>query len=182
MEELGRTPPKARVINLETNEEQKFQYNPTKFVETIATRYTRTNPPGLGHQRLSYEGTNNNTIPIELFMSQMGQDLDSGVAGSRPFIPLTRKKFFQALLYPVSYGTPPPQILFIWPGMVSIVGRIVGPAQFSHQRFTSVTGVTTELLVKFVVEEDRDVGLLMEQVRRQGSSNPTDSLFPAGAG
>jgi hypothetical protein len=180
MEDLGRVPPKGRLINLQTNEEQVFQFNPTRFVETIAPRYTRISPPGLGHDRLAYENTSSNSIPLDLFMDQLGQDLESGTGGSRPFIPLTRKKFLQALLYPVTRSTPPPQLLFIWPRMISIVGRIVGPAQFQHQEFASTTGATTRLVVKINIEEDREIGLLMEEVRRQGSYSPNEGLTQGG--
>jgi hypothetical protein len=168
------------LINLETNEEHVFQFNPTTFDEAIRVRYSRINVPGLSHQRLQYDGTDNNKIPLELFMSQLAQDLQQEKGGSRPFIATTRKKFLQSLAYPINAGRPPPQVLFIWPKMVAIVA-VMTKIGFAHKRFTSNSGATTELIVRLELEEDRDMAIRMEEVQRQGSYIPKAD-WPEGVG
>jgi hypothetical protein len=173
MDFISRTPPRGTLMNLENQEIFEFQFNPTTLEESIRVRYSRINVPGLSHQRLQYDGTANMTIPLELFMSQLAQDLQQNAQGTTPHVAGSRKKFLQALAYPIAIGQAPPQVLFIWPRMVSIVA-VVTRITFQHKRFSSRTAATTELIARLDLEEDRDMAIRMEEIRRQGSYHPTE--------
>jgi hypothetical protein len=64
-------PPKGAISNLETGEVLRFQFNPVELVENIGVNWARISPLGLSHQVLHYINTNNQTMPIELYMSDI---------------------------------------------------------------------------------------------------------------
>lgn len=170
-------PPKGMLVNLATNERFRFPFNPTYLEETIQANFVRMSVPGLSHERLSYSGTSNKTIPLELFLSQLGIDTKRGEAGSPPYVATTIKNFLESLVYPqggqdgidgVTHGTP--RVLFIWPRMISMVARVT-KIQFLHRSFSSRTGATAVLVANLTLEEDRDSRLLMDEVRERGGQH-----------
>lgn len=170
-------PPRGMLVNLSTNERLRLPFNPSYLEETIQANYARLAVPGLSHQRLSYSGTSNKTIPLELFLSQLGIDARRGEAGSPPYVDTTIKNFLESLVYPAggpdgvdggTHGTP--RVLFIWPRMLSMVARVVR-MQFLHRSFSVNTGATTVLVAKLTLEEDRDTRLLMTDVRERGGQH-----------
>lgn len=167
-------PARAMIVNLATNERFTVQFNPTVLEESLDVRFARIDVPGLSHQRLQYQGTGNKTIPLELFMSQLGADLRRGRAGEPPYVATTMKNFLESLAYPQGtsesgqQGTP--RILFIWPSMITMVCRVV-KISFLHRQFSVRTGATTMLVCNLTVEEDRDMAILMDDVRQRGGQH-----------
>lgn len=177
-------PPKGMLVNLSTNERFKFMFNPSFLEETIEARFARVNVPGLSHQRLQYSGTSNKTIPLELFMSQLAVDLKRGQVGVAPYVATTMKNYLESLIYPQGdaesgqQGTP--RILFIWPRMITMVARVM-KIQFLHRQFSINTGATTMLVAKLSLEEDRDLALLMSEVREGGGQHYRGGIPDSGS-
>jgi hypothetical protein len=165
-------PPRALLKNLTTGEEYPFLFNPETLEETIEAKYTRKEIVGLGYERLSYKNTTNDVIPIELYLSQLAQDKIAGRAGSEPYIATGHKRWLQSLVYPRSdndYGyAGPPDVLFLWPRMIALVGRIL-KVRFRHQAFSNNTLATTRLVASLSFEERLESQRLMEDVMRVGS-------------
>lgn len=172
------TPPRCSIVNVVTSERFDFQFNPTSLEEARQVAYSRAETSGLSHQRMFYKNTGNREIPVEIFMSQIAQDSD-GLRGQASFE--GKKRFLESLIYPVGdLGSPsfqgPPRILFVWPCVISIVGRVTN-LKFMHRSFSPRTGATTMLVANMTIEEDRDTMLRMETVRRGGSSSATISSW-----
>lgn len=172
MASLDARPPRVSLINLATGDEFEFLFNPQTFDEKFEAKFNRAVINGLSHERLSYINTSNNVIPLELYMSQLAQDVIAGEAGSRPYIATDRKRWLQSLVYPTEdsdYGyAGPPTVLFIWPRMVRILGRVT-KVEFLHKAFSPRTLATTQLVARIEIEEDLTQRRLMEEVLRIGS-------------
>ena len=172
MSSLDAEPPKASLINLTTGDEFRFQFNPETLEEAVEAKYNRITVNGLSHERLSYKNTGNNVFPIELYMSQLMQDVKAGRGGSRPYVATERKRWLQSLVYPAQdpdYGyVGPPRVLFIWPRMVRIIGRVT-KIHFLHRSFSNRTLATTQLVAQLSIEEDVEQQRLMDEVLRIGS-------------
>ena len=172
MASLDARPPRVSLVNLTTGDEFDFLFNPQTFDESFEAKFDRTVVNGLSHERLSYKNTSNDVIPLELYMSQLAQDTIAGRAGSRPYVATDRKRWLQSLVYPAEdpdygYGGPP-QVLFIWPRMVRIVGRVT-KVEFLHKAFSPRTLATTQLVARLTIEEDVARRRLMGEVLRIGS-------------
>lgn len=172
MASLSARPPRASLVNMATGDSFEFLFNPDSFDEKFEAKFNRTTINGLSHERLSYINTTNDVIPIELYMSQLAQDTIAGEGGSRPYVGTQRKRWLQSLVYPTEdsdYGyTGPPSVLFIWPRMVRIIGRVTR-VEFFHQAFSPRTLATTQLLARVTIEEDVARRRLMDEVLRIGS-------------
>ena len=172
MSSLDSDPPKGSLINLTTGDEFQFQFNPATLEEAFEAKFNRKQINGLSHEPMSYKNTSNNVIPLELYMSQLMQDVKAGHAGSRPYIATERKRWLQSLVYPAEspdYGyVGPPKVLFIWPRMVRIIGRVT-KVGFVHRAFSNRTLATTQLVARLSIEEDVAQRRLMDEVLRIGS-------------
>lgn len=179
LEILNRAPPKGMLVNLSTNERFRFQYNPETLQETISAKFNRIDPPGLG-QKLQYTGYTNETIPLELFMSQLGQDVQALKAGAQPYVATDRKRFLQSLLYPVGgedfsfQGSP--RVLFIYPRTINLVGRIT-KIQLTHRQSGNRTLATTILIARLDFEEDSDATRTMQDVGEYGAEHYCGGLL-----
>lgn len=171
-------PPRVSMVNLATGDEFEFLFNPQTFDEKLEAKFNRTVVNGLSHERLSYINTSNNVIPLELYMSQMAQDHLTGRAGSRPYIATEAKRWLQSLVYPVEdqdYGyTGPPQVLFVWPTMARLIGRVT-KVEFTHRAFSPRTLAAHQMICKLSVEEDVARRRLMDEVLRIGSNAASES-------
>lgn len=169
---LDARPPRASLHNLTTGDEYEFQFNPQAFDEKWEAKYNRIQINGLSHERLSYKNTSNDVIPLELYLSQLAQDTQSGEGGSRPCVATEQKRWLQSLVFPAEspdYGyVGPPRILFIWPRMVRLIGRIIR-VSFLHRAFSNRTLVTTQIVARLEFEEDVAQRRLMDEVLRVGS-------------
>ena len=164
-------PPRASLVNLATNEELQFLFNPQTFEERFEAKYDRSQPAGLSHERMAFKNTSNDVIPIELYLDQGAQDRLAGTADSAPTL-RQQKAWLQSLVYPASsqdYGyAGPPDVLFIWPRMVRLVGRITA-FTFVHREFSNVSLATIRGVARLTFEERVSVRRLMEDVQIQGS-------------
>lgn len=171
MASLDARPPPASLVNLTTQEEYEFQFNPQSLDETVEAKYDRANIIGLSHERLSYKNTTNNVIPLELYLSQLVQDRWGNRPGSEPTI-LAQKAWLQSLVYPASsqdFGyVGPPQVLLVWPGVIRTVGRVT-KANFLHRAFSNRNLHSIQIVAKLEFEEDLEYRRLMEEVQLNGS-------------
>lgn len=93
MKEFTVEPPKAALINIETGEVMRFQFNPPELVEEISVNWARLSPVGLSHQILHYINTNNHRLPIEIYMSDIVANIEQfkwnypGASPSQPAAP-----------------------------------------------------------------------------------------------
>lgn len=176
-------PPKGALIDLETGEQLTFQFNPPEFKEGIGVNYARHTVPGLAFQILQYINTNNNSIPLTLYLSdvysaiQMGEAganleaLEGPAAGGGPGL-MSSKRFLQSLAYPVR--TPaggwkaPPKVLFVWPNVIRMK-CVVTNLSFSHQKFSLPNLETSVMTAEITLEECQFSQRYSDAVRRQGS-------------
>lgn len=166
---LDQEPPKVFLVNLETNERWDAMFNPTTLEESLEVKFNRLSIQGLSHERLQYTNTGNKTVPLEFFLSQTYIDQRFG---ANTFDIFEDKAFLESLGYPAadidfSYqGTP--RVLFVWPGVLRMVGRIVGEISFLNRTFNTNDGKVTVLVANLDFEEDRDFRILMDEVREHG--------------
>lgn len=176
MDRLLQEPPKCFLINLVDNDRWIAPFNPTTLEESLKVNYRRIQVPGLSHERLQYQGTGNKTIPLEFFISQMAQD---GRYGTDLDNILADKAWLESLAYPAAdidfgyVGTP--RVLFVWPTVIRLVGRITS-VDFMHRQFQIESLTTTMLVARLDFEEDRDMRILMNEVREYGAEHFRDRL------
>jgi hypothetical protein len=178
MGSLDNRPPRASLVNLATGDEYLFLFNPETFEESFEAKYNRVQVNGLSHERLAYKNTGNDTIPLELYLSQLAQDHLSGAAGSRPFVATHQKRWLQSLVYPAASQdfsfVGPPRVLFIWPRMVRLIGRVT-KVSFLHRDFSNRTLATTRLVARLEFEEDVELARSMDDVLTLGSMQIADA-------
>ncbi len=159
------TPMVMYLSDLKTLETMQAQFNPAEFTESVKVVWARLSPPGLSHERLHYDHTENYKASFELTYDALVQtgDVDDN---------LDARKFLMSLCYArrgartVSDGAPP-RVLFVWPEMVSITA-VITDLKFKNTRFNRV-GSATFFKVDVSLEEIRDERLFSEDVRRNGT-------------
>lgn len=118
MAEPIRAVEKVWFTNLVTLEEREVQFNPTELSHTIGADYTQFQVVGLSYQPQQYGSTSNREFTITLQFKVEGEsDLDN--FGST-------FNFLTAQLYPLEPGGSPPDVLFTWPNLASVMVKIVG--------------------------------------------------------
>lgn len=171
MSSINSRPPRASLVNMTTNEEYQFLFNPQTIEEKIEAKYNRAQIIGLSHERLSFKNTTNNVVPIELYISQLAQDLIAQQGDSSPPI-MQQKAWLQSLVYPASSQdfsfVGPPRVLFIWPRVARMIGRVT-KVSFLHREFSNRTLGTIKMVARLEFEEDVEQMRLMEDVQLMGS-------------
>jgi Contractile injection system tube protein len=176
MEILNQQPPKCFLINLVNNDRWEAPFNPQSLEESLRVNYRRIQVPGLSHERLQYRNTGNKTIPLEFFISQMAQDAQFGTELDNI---LADKAWLESLAYPAAdidfgyVGTP--RVLFVWPTVIRLVGRITSFSTM-HRQFQVESLTTTMLVARLDFEEDRDMRILMNEVKEHGAEHYRDRL------
>jgi hypothetical protein len=163
-------PARMSLSNLSTSQSViqtlEAQFNPTQLRETIVVNYARLAVLGLSHKPLQYQNTDNHTFPIELAFrayDAKGNRLDDNKAARR---------FLMSLCYPrrgssTVTGGAPPRLLFVWPGLMSLVA-VITKLEFEHTLFNFL-GDPVHSSAKIDLEEIRDVRLFSEDVLAQGT-------------
>lgn len=164
--------PKATLMNTTTQERWEAPFNPSSFELQLRVNYKRTQSPGLSHERLSYQNTGNNVIPLEFFVSQINTDQTMGSDFADAL--LDDQKFLQSLCYPesdIDYGyIGPPRVLFIWPNVITMIGRIT-QLNIMNRSFRSSDLTPIVMAAKLNFEEDLDERILSGDVRNNGGQH-----------
>jgi hypothetical protein len=112
--------PRCTLVNLETQERFECLLNPEGLSERFSVSYRRHTVPGLGHQPLQYESTNNRQVPsVEFVLDQRFTPSVDGAAGILRF-----RTFLLAFTKPVRADAPsaPPRVLVVWPNVLTLEG------------------------------------------------------------
>lgn len=164
-----RKPARMSLTNLALAKTIEVPLNPETLEESVGPVYSALVVPGLPHQILQYESTENHRIEFALaFDATLG--IDMGAA----------RNFLLSLPYPrrgasnVSGGAPG-RVLVVWPGWLALTCALAGPIRITHSRF-HVDGPPTFFVAKLSLQEIRDVRLVAEDVLSLGTRrSPTGS-------
>jgi hypothetical protein len=164
-------PERMYLSDLKTLETMTAQFNPAEFEEVIKVKWARFSSPGLSHERMHYDQTENYKTTFELIYDALagGGSVDGN---------LDARNFLMSLCYAkagartVSDGEAS-RVLFVWPGMISITAVIGGDLKFKHQRFNK-QGRSTFFKVNLSLEEMRFSRLTSEEVRQNGTRRLSD--------
>lgn len=159
-------PQRATLVNMALDQTLEAQFNPTELQETIGVNYARLVVPGLSHQVMQYVHTENVTYDFELFYDAT----DLGIQGVEAII--DARNFLYAACHPKALpgrivGGGAPQILFVWPNMVSLM-CVMTKLQFRYTRFNKVLEPTA-YTANVTLEEVRASLVSMEDVARFGT-------------
>ena len=157
---------RAELVNLSVDESLIVQFNPTELEESLGVNYSRMTVPGLSHQILQYVNTENVAFNFSLFWDAT----DLGIQGVE-FI-LAARKFLYAACHPKAtpgniIGAGAPQILFLWPNMVSLM-CVMTKLQFRYTRFNKFAEPTA-YTASVTLEEVRTSLVSMEDVSSLGT-------------
>ncbi len=178
---LQQRPRRMSITDLKTVETVEAQFNPSEFEETLRVNWARLHPPGLSHERLQYDHTENHKVTFELIFDAMQADGISGVDRN-----LDARAFLLSLCYAkrgartVNDGEAT-RVLFMWPGFISLTA-VIAELKFKHSRF-NLAGQPSFFKVAVSLEEIRDTRLTSEEVRQVGTNRgPGGSLLTGGEG
>ena len=173
------------ITDLTTLEEVEMQFNPSELTETVRIDWARLRIPGLSHERLQFNHTENYKATFRLIFDALTEN-SSGISirrGNDAARNLDTRNFLMSLCYPkqgaatVSDGEAP-RVLLVWPNLISLTAKI-DELKFHHSRF-ALDGTPTFFEVDITLEEIRDTRLTSEDVRASGtqrssSTTPTDT-------
>ena len=179
---LGVAPQRGSLTNLETQQSIPFLLNPVQLEENYEAVYSRRTSPGLSHERMQYSHTKNVVIPLELVYDEYifrernrGRNsiTGGGVApGNR--VEIVRRNL-QALVYPRRsqrlISASPPQVLFAWPGFISMRVRIT-KLKFRHVFFQNGVPIPRVTRVNLTLEEDVEQRIYSDQLSTFGTMRP----------
>jgi hypothetical protein len=152
------------LVNTDTAERLDVQFNPEGLKSKLAAVFTEPEVLGASAQEQQFKNAKNFTIDFDL-------RFDALVSRSWPATRIEdAKRFLWALAQPRAgdrVGTiDPPKVLFVWPKLYTIVGRINEPA-FDELRFAR-TGPCTLLIAHLQVKQVLTARRTSERVRGYG--------------
>lgn len=168
------TPDRMTLTNVQTGDAMTAQFNPDEVKEKLVVNYKDLEILGLSHRPKQYQNTSNLALSYELGfdgLSTRGIEI-SGVSFSKTFqSQVTAINQARAFLMSLCYapkgaqtvvGGGPPQVLFTWPNLYSLVCVITG-LDFTHKRFArKLPSVLFTVCV--TIEEIRTVRLFSEDL------------------
>jgi hypothetical protein len=189
IESAVRRPARMYITNISSGETVHAQFNPTEFQEALEVNWARQTVPGLSHQPLQFVHTSNSKFTIDLYFNAQDGTSESGTSQATgpdfvtklaPIGGLAQRlnqihdtrRFLQSLCYPrrgaaTVFAGGPPRVLFVWPQVVSLQCILTG-LSFRYTRF-NIDGTPVEFTASVSLEEIRDVRLLSEEVRQNGT-------------
>jgi hypothetical protein len=157
-DEALRAVEKVWFTNLVTLEERDVQFNPVELSHSIAAEYTLFTAVGASYQPQQYSHTTNREFSVTLqFKVEGEQELDDF---SNTF------NFLTACLHPFEYGGAPPEVLFTWPNLASVIVRILS-LNTKHVQFDAQLH-PTRTDIDVVMRTIRKGGKLYDEVRENG--------------
>lgn len=172
LKDVAENPTRGFLIDLINAEWFDFPMNPDKLEEVISVNWKRQAVVGLSHPVLQFAGTGSHSLPsVEFFVDRyrMAREKGSTVTAKEFF---AFKRFLQSLTVPPRgavniAGGAPPQVLFVWPEIVSLV-CIVENVAITHQRFAhDGSGLAYRARVTF--SEIRESRMTSEEIFDDGS-------------
>ncbi len=156
-------PPRMTITRMDTGALVSAQFNPEQVEEELSVNYAELSVLGLSHKPMQYLGTSNLALNYDLGFDVLS--IDGGSA-------LAARKFLHSVCYAskaaqgIASGDPP-DLLFFWPGLYSIVCRLL-KLKISFKRFNS--SLTPTLFVATVnLAEIRQFRLYSEDVDANGT-------------
>lgn len=152
------------IVDTDEAERLDVQFNPEKLSSKLEAAFNELDVLGASSQEQQFKYGKNFVIDFEL-------RFDALVSREWNATKLEKaKRFLWSCATPRAgdgVGTiDPPKILFVWPRLYTVVGRINGPA-FEEQRFAK-TGECTLMVAKIQIKEVLSARRTSEQVRRAG--------------
>lgn len=157
-EQSLRATQKVRFINLETLEERLLQFNPIELSHGASAEYTRHPVVGMSNQPMQYANTTNRQFSFTTSF-KVERPVDKTEYEET-------MKFLDALMYPLAPGASPPDVLFVWPNLVSVPVKVVS-VNPRHIQFNAELA-PTRTDVDITLERIRDRPLLYGEVRERG--------------
>ncbi len=187
-------------------ERLNFQFNPTTLRERIRVNYGVTQPINASHEIAHYRGTSSERIPLELFYTVIGRDVqgdfgdlklrvidehdlarvDPNAQSAASELSLAAlvthranpggpglkgvERFLKGLCYndPDAGMHSPPFVIFHWPNILRLIGRIeeldIGYDQFGTEDLRGLV-----LSARMLFREDPPARIKQSIVRRSGS-------------
>jgi len=159
IETVAAKPYRMFIINLETQERFKAQFNPETFTETLRANWASLDVIGLPYQPLHYTNTSNTVFS---FVLSFYSDTEAEFA-----VVQDAHHFLRSLFFPSSPGAAPPDLLFFWPGLVTMRTKI-GSVTFTYRRF-NINGQVTIFDAEIELTQITDVRRLGADIRTQGA-------------
>lgn len=139
-------------------------FNPEELSEELAANYARQAPPGLPHKIMQYTGTENLTLTMTLFFNADSVSRINEIAEGRRFL---HSVFYPRNAASTQQGTAPPSVLFLWPGVYSLICKVVS-LQARLERFNAA-GELLQYSADVGLEENREEILSADNVFSQGT-------------
>lgn len=178
-EGLTIAPLRMTLTNVNTGESMTAQYNPEEIREKLVVNYNDLEIMGLSHKPKQYKNTSNLSIQFELGFDALStsrsvgfDDAQNSDAGNFVQPVLRARPWLMSLCYSPKgaqdvVGGGPPDVIFSWPNMFSIVSRIT-ELSFTHKRFDSkMQNVLFTCAIS--IDEARTVRLYSEDVLDKGT-------------
>jgi hypothetical protein len=146
------------LTNVDTQDTQAVQYNPTSWDYSLAAVFTRQDVVGMSHQPSHYHHTDCPKLSLELLLT--GEDPTE--LGTLDFM----GRWLESFLYPWRGKVRPPRMLLSWPGEAHLVCE-VDKVAFGRRRFNEAAR-TVEMDVKLELTPVRDTRLYGDDVLRAG--------------
>ncbi len=170
----GQKPIRMSIRDLNTGELLEAQFNPTNLDESITVDWARLKPPGLSHEVLQYDHTENyKPGPLELVFDALGEGWSVDRIGEA-------RKFLLSVCYSKSGAQSvregeATRVLLFWPNLMSLT-CVLTSLKIKHSRF-NLAGQPTYFVATVALEEIRDARLFSEDVRNSGTVRSANALF-----
>jgi len=157
-------PQRMSVINLANGDTVDAQFNPAEIEEELSVNWTKLEVLGLPHTPLQYKNTSNHQFTFTMRFDGVGESQGSARI-------LRARRLILSWGYPprapqsVSGGSPP-DLLFIWPGLASMVAKLAH-VKFRHMAFNKRAPARYDASI--TIEEMRLERLDMDTVARDGT-------------
>ena len=165
---LAIRPPRCLLVNLDSGEELKCLMNPTELSERLQVNWNRVPVPGLSHQVLQYQNTQNRQLPsVEFYLDRILAAEEPGAADILAF-----RDFLRALTVPPAAAggvltNAPPRLLFLWPDVLTLE-CVVTNLDF-HYRRMGARGQVLVYTATCTLEEILDERVTSEDLRGGGT-------------
>jgi hypothetical protein len=142
---IARRPPRVALVNLATGERLDAWANPPQLAMRTTVNWNRLSPPGANHQPLQFTGTGNvQLIEVEL-------TFDRSFDGATDADLMRVRSFLDATTMPSAPGAPPPSLLLVWPGVVTL--EVVVTSVDQQIRSFAVDGTPVAITATLALEQ-----------------------------
>jgi hypothetical protein len=111
---IARRPPRVALVNLATGERMDAWANPPQLAMRTSVNWNRLSPPGANRQPLQFTGTGN------LQLTEVELTFDRTLEGATDADLMRVRTFLDATTVPSAPAAPPPTVLLVWPGVLTL--------------------------------------------------------------